>query len=86
MTADDLFRWMARKRAPEPACFRCGRPQVAFFRDHLERPIGLCCTSEAVREAEGAVYVDSRAIRRRLHELTHDCPAEGCPTCMEQGA
>lgn len=81
MTADELFRWMARKRAADPVCFRCGRPQVAFFRDHLERPIGLCCTTEAVREAD----VDTRAIRRRLIQLTHDCPAEGCPTCQEAG-
>lgn len=81
VTTDQLMAWMAGHRAPTTACSRCGKPQVAYFRDHLERPIGPCCVGAAVKQAD----FDRKAIARRIHDLAHDCPAEGCQTCIQAG-
>lgn len=79
MTADALLRWMAAHRAPDAACSRCGATQIAYFRDHLERPVGWCCVGAAVREPD----IDRAAIARRIHDLGHDRTAEGCQSCIE---
>lgn len=82
MTTNELFDWMARRRVPPRGCAICGLAQLTYYRDGQERAIGMCCLRRGLYEAE----VDTAAIRRRLHALTHDCPAEGCPACQEAGA
>lgn len=80
MTADQLMSWMSVRRIAPPGCSICGRVQVAYFRDHLERPVGPCCLFAARTAAE----VDVAAVNRRLRSI-HDCPAEGCQSCIEAG-
>lgn len=80
MTVDGLMAWMAGHRVPDTRCSRCGATQIAYFRDHLERPVGMCCLMAARTAAE----VDKAAVNRRLRSI-HDCPADGCRSCTEAG-
>ena len=67
MTADALLRWMAGHRVAPDGCSRCGRPNVVYFRDHAERPVGFCCVIDAAAHARAAsLYDEAAELVRRL--------------------
>ena len=68
MNRDDLFMWLAGHRVPPKGCSRCGLPQLAYYRDANEQPVGQCCVGLAAYRAT----VDDARIQERLRGLRDD--------------
>lgn len=67
MTGDALFAWMRGHRIDPDGCSRCGRPNIVYFRDHAERPVGFCCVVDAAAIArEANPYDETAELVRRL--------------------
>ena len=66
---------MAQLALPVIACHLCGSSEGTYG----DAP-AVCrgCIVSALAKAE----TEAVEIRRRLARYTHDCPAEGCLTCM----